>query len=238
MQIKLSMFEGPLDLLLHLIEKSKIDILDVSLSEITKQYLAVVEEQLELDLAGDFLLMAATLIAIKSKTLLPSLKEEKEEEQFLQEEILTRLLEYKKYKKLGNLLEKKEEEQRKYFSRPPLKVVVEGKEVEGLSVDSLYKLFIQVVLASKENLTYTLEKDDFKIEECIENLYKEVVQNSPFSFFALFSPKSTSKSLLITMFLALLELLRLKKVVVIQNKNFDDIIVAKYERKEVIEVHY
>ena len=108
---KLDAFEGPLDLLLHLIEKNKIDIYDIPIVQITEQYLEYVNrlEEEDLEIISDFLIMAVTLLEIKAKMLLPA-KEEEEEEGDVREELVQRLLEYKKYKEMGKLLHKKEEE--------------------------------------------------------------------------------------------------------------------------------
>ena len=107
---KLDAFEGPLDLLLHLIEKNKIDIYDIPIVQITEQYLEYVNrlEEEDLEIISDFLIMAVTLLEIKAKMLLPA-KEEEEEEGDVREELVQRLLEYKKYKEMGKLLHKKEE---------------------------------------------------------------------------------------------------------------------------------
>ena len=107
---KLDAFEGPLDLLLHLIEKNKIDIYDIPIVQITEQYLAYVNqmEEEDLEIVSDFLIMAVTLLEIKAKMLLPK-NEEEEEEGDVRDELVQRLLEYKRYKMMGKLLEKKEE---------------------------------------------------------------------------------------------------------------------------------
>ena len=125
-QITINDFEGPLDLLLHLIKKQDMDIMDISIEEITKQYLEFIEkmEEMNLNVASEYLIMAAELLEIKSSILLPKKEVEDEEEEDPRENLINRLIEYKKYKEITGEFEKLEESRKKYFT----------KEMEDLSV--------------------------------------------------------------------------------------------------------
>ncbi len=238
-KIKLEVFEGPLDLLLHLIKKDEINIYDIPVSEVTKQYLKYMEmmELLDLNIAGEFLVMAATLMQIKSKMLLPQSETEAEapEEEDPRAELVKRLLEYKKFKEAAGELYHKGVRQKDYFGREMEVAGFESSErVETYFEATLFDLitaFTKVMKDVPKELFHEVIKDEFTVEEKIHDVFHLLVKRSSISFGELFK-KAKNKLEIITTFLALLELIRLKEVIVKQINAFGDIRIEK--NKELI----
>jgi segregation and condensation protein A len=239
-QIKLEVFEGPFDLLFHLIDKNEVDIYDIPISEITQQYLAYLEEMqsLDLEIASEFLVMAATLLAIKARMLLPKLpkvlEEESPEEEDPRDELVARLLEYKKYKLIADYLHRQEKEQRKVFFRPNeedlfISLFADQNPLEGVQIDDLKAALIQVL---KKNFDLEPMKEIPREEITIKKKMTEItviLQKHPqgISFFSLFN-NSVSKVEVVVQFLALLELMRKKEVKVSQSSLCGDIFIYAY----------
>jgi segregation and condensation protein A len=239
--IKLPAFEGPLDLLLHLIKDNKLDIYDIPISLITGQYIEYIAmmKELSLEVAGDFLVMAATLIQIKSRMLLP-LDEEAEPEQMEDPrlELVQRLLEYKTFKDASSILKEREEEWQKVFVREPEADDDDDEKVPtelylfDVNVFDLLGAFKKVFdSALPEVLTITREiltvKDKiFLIVDLLENL--ECIR-----FEELFKDNKTRTQLIVT-FLALLEILKLGLARVYQEKEFGKIWIINPRKKETI----
>lgn len=242
-KIKLDMFEGPLDLLLHLIETAEVDIYQVPIAQITEQYMQVLKEaeEMKMDVASEFLVMAATLLAIKSKMLLP--KQEVLEEDFMMEdeewfedprtELVERLLEYKKYKRLGEVLRQREEERSKVYSRPAMDLAAytpEVNPVEGLSPDDLLQAFVE---ALKNRETHEpeakLTREEISVSDRMNEIDSLLLEKGDLLFSSLIDWKTVTKEKVITTFLALLELMKLKKIVCYQERMFGDIRVKRLQ---------
>ncbi|HEY8361845.1 MAG TPA: segregation/condensation protein A [Tissierellaceae bacterium] len=243
LNVKLEAFEGPLDLLLHLIEKNQINIYDIPISELTDQYLSYLEglEELDINLASEFLLMAATLLSIKSRMLLPGVKSndvQQEEcavidEEDPRSELVERLIEYKKYKKIAMILKEKEEYESKIFKRKPedLSFLYDDLCLPEVSFDDLMSIFTDIIrkkdIREKAN-TKTILKEPLPLFKRIEQVYDIVVNMKKVNFKDFFS-KSATKSELIITFLAILELIKLNKVKVYQDQPFGDITIVLRE---------
>jgi len=237
-KVNLEIFEGPLDLLLYLIKKDEFNIEDIPISAITKQYLQYMDlmRMLDLDIAGEFLVMAATLMHIKSKILLPpeDTEEEKSEED-PREELVKKLLEYRKFKEAAEQLKARETQQKEVFSRPAARQPIEdnGREDEPYFEASIFDLlsaFSKILKEVPKNKFYELVKDEVTVSEKIHEIFHILVKKPVIYFLELFG-KARNKIDIIATFLALLELIRMKEVKVRQDKIFGDIkIIRNSER--------
>ncbi|TCT15014.1 condensin subunit ScpA [Natranaerovirga pectinivora] len=238
--IKLQAFEGPLDLLLHLIEKNKVNIYDIPIVSITDQYLEYIKqmENKNLDIMSEFLVMAATLISIKSRMLLPK-KEKMEEESEIdpREELVERLLEYKKYKFIcGELKDKQIDAQKVIFKESTIPEEIKNYEekipVEKLMADidlsKLYKIFKNVMRKQVDKVDLIrsnfgkIEREEFSINDKI-NYIKDLSKNIKKLSFHNLLEKTKSKQEIIATFLAILELIKIGAIHITQENNFDDI---------------
>ena len=236
--IKLAVFEGPLDLLLHLIRKHEVDIHDIPIALITAQYLATIDlmKELNLDVAGDFLLMAATLIHIKSKMLLPRPETAAAvdgEEEDPRDALVRRLLEHQKFKAAGALLHEREQLRAAQWLRPDERIAAiagDGYETE-VEVDlfSLLSAFQAVVQRAKLRPTVFLPPEEISVEARIAQLLSRLSENDACGFEDLFADAQDRSGLIVT-FLALLEMIRLKLVRVFQSGSFGPIRVYKRAR--------
>lgn len=233
LNVKLEIFEGPLDLLLHLIKKNEINIYDIPITLITQQYLEYLEmmKNLNLDIAGEFLLMAATLLHIKSKMLLPPSEEEAgEEEEELGEdpraELVHRLLEYQRYKEAAAELVQRDLLDREVFTRRLFeeKFLAEAEDliVGDLTIFDLIEAIKKVLERVSPEEFQEISLDHFNLKEKILQIMELIWQEKSINFFQLFPPQGT-KSEIIFSFLALLELLRLQMVKVYQPEPFGPI---------------
>jgi segregation and condensation protein A len=240
--IKLDSFEGPLDLLLHLIDKAEVDIYDIPIADITEQYLATIDtmQQLQLDVASEFVVMAATLLSIKSKMLLPK-KEEHVFQPFLdmeveeidpREELVSRLLEYKRYKLLAEQLREMEIGRNQVFTRPAENlspyVREEDHTVKDVTLYDLINALEKLVKKTKEKEPITkVSRDEVSIKDRMREIRDLVrVGGGMVRFYQLFS-KGASRSEIVTTFLALLELMKAKHITCIQNQLFQDIMICE-----------
>ncbi len=234
--VKLDGFEGPLDLLLHLIKKHELNIYDIPIALITKQYLEYLEvmQELNLDVAGEFLVMAATLIHIKSRMLLPRPAPEQEDpEEDPREALVRRLIEHQKFKAAAEMLHEKETVRSAQWTRPEQAIApIAGEEPEPeLEVDlfSLINAFRAVVARAKQRPTVVLPAEQVSIEGRIEQLLERLSETEACGFEDLFEDVATRGDMIVT-FLALLEMIRLKVVRVFQPGAFGDIRVYKRAR--------
>src|SRR5215813_5888542 len=236
--VKLSMFEGPLDLLLFLIKRSEIDIHDIPIALITQQYLDTIDlmRELNLDVAGEFLVMAATLIHIKSKMLLPrpetaSAVEGDEEDP--RDALVRRLLEHQKFKAAAGLLHEKEQLRSAQWQRPDEVVAhIAGDEYEPeLEVDlfSLLTAFQAVVDRAKLRPKVLLPPEQIPVEVRIDQLLARLSETEAMGFEDLFADINDKSGLIVT-FLALLEMIRLKLIRAFQSGSFGPIRVYKRSR--------
>lgn len=233
-QVRIENFEGPLDLLLHLIKKSEINICDIPINLIAQQYLEYVEamKELNLNVAGEFLVMAATLLQIKSKMLLPAdeAAEDEEDGPDPREELVRRLLEYKTYKEAARQLDGQEKMWREIFSREPEPVVAEVESDETLMENvSLFDLVDALKAIVERNPGKTLIEivpDNLTVRERMNVILETLEGKDSVSFAALFDG-SCHRLVIIVTFLALLELIRLRVAHVFQSETFGPILVSR-----------
>jgi len=232
-KIKLEIFEGPLDLLLYLIKKNHINIYDIPITDVTKQYLEYLElmKLLNLDIVGEFLVIAATLIQIKSRMLLP--QEEtppEEEEEDPRAELVKRLLEYQKFKDAAEDLREKESTRRNIFTRTsdkPLEQLGEDSEVYfEANLFDLISAFSKALKDIPKEVFYEVMKDDFTVDQKIHDILHALLERPTISLTELFS-NAKNKLEIIANFLAVLELIRLKEIVVVQKNIFGDIKILR-----------
>lgn len=230
--VKLAQFEGPLDLLLHLISKAKIDLQDIFVSEITEQYLVYMDQigELDMDRASEFLNMAATLLYIKSRALLPAKREELEDEDFVdpETELIERLRAYKLYKEAGERLGEMERGAKGIYYKLPEELVDIEQEIfiEGSDADALYMAFLELLKNRKkepeERRRVEIRQDTFSIRVQKKKILERLRSEKKVSFFSLFEEQSTHMEIAVT-FVALLELWHVGRLAVRQNKAFADI---------------
>ena len=231
-QVDLAVFHGPLDLLLYLIKKEEVDIYDIPIAKITKQYLKYVEmmTSLDLEIAGEFILMAATLIRIKTRLLLPR-EADNEEEDDPREELIMALIEYKKYKEAGDILRDKALlEEQNYVPVSPV-TKIDGK-VELQQVTTLFDLvgaFQEVMTAKKEETFHDVENEEISIEERISYVMTALQEKEFATFKELFTdlPK---KIVAVVTFIALLELTRSRRITIFQSIPFSELRVYRGEQ--------
>jgi segregation and condensation protein A len=241
-KIKIDAFEGPLDLLLHLINRLEIDIYDIPVAEITDQYVSYIHtmKELELDVASEYLVMAATLLAIKSKMLLPKHDDEwdAEEEEFIYEEdprdeLVMQLLEYKKYKEAAGEFKHLEAERALIYTKPPIDLTPFSSDanVEKADLDvNLYDMLgaFQKLLRRKrlqKPLQTRITRQEVSIERRIGELRETLrAKGNKVPFTSLFV--DDNKEQLVVTFLAILEMMKQNEVIVEQTNNFEDIFIA------------
>ncbi len=239
-ELKLDNFEGPLDLLCHLIDKNKMDIYDVKLAEITDQYIEYLNkmEAQNLDIASEFLVMASTLVYLKSKQLLP--KEVEDEAELTEEELLRRIIEYKKYKEISIKFKKFYEENSKRFSKLPEKIELPKQKIEKEYSNTLlyenYKRLIEnhevKMNKNAENIEKIAIRETFSVTSKVREIFKELSKKPKFVFNKLFSISSKPKAEVVTAFTGVLELSRRNKIGTEQEELFGDIIVKRKENSK------
>ncbi len=237
-KVKLDAFEGPLDLLLYLIRKNEVNIYDIPIKLITEQYLAYIAlmQELNLDVAGEFLVMAATLIHMKSRTLLPRPDPAQDDapEEDPREALVRRLLEHQKYKAAAELLHERETLRSAQFMRPDASVAeAAGDEYEPeLEVDlfTLLAAFKGVLERANRRPHMVLPPEQISIEDRIQQLLGRLSETEACGFEELFEDGDGSRSFMIVTFLAVLEMIRLKLIRVFQSGSFGAIRVYKRAR--------
>ncbi|WP_456274176.1 segregation/condensation protein A [Bacillus sp. AK031] len=249
--VKIDAFEGPLDLLLHLIHSLEIDIYDIPMAQITEQYLLYIHtmKKLELDVASEYLVMAATLLAIKSKMLLPKHEEIQDEEDFEldedpRDELVDRLIEYKKYKEAAEELKTREEERGRMYTKPPSDLSqyaeekTSGKLDQDVSIYDMLGAFHKLLRRKKlqKPVTTKISRQEIPIEKRMDEILEHLkgIQKKQ-RFFSLF-PNEDREHIVVT-FLAVLELMKRKQIFVRQDENFDDFFVQSAEGAELVGNH-
>ncbi|MGE5835121.1 MAG: segregation and condensation protein A [Acidobacteriota bacterium] len=234
--VRLQNFEGPLDLLLHLIKKNEVNIYDIPIALVTQQYLEYLElmQDLNLDVAGEFLVMAATLIHIKSRMLLPRPDPTQEDpEEDPREALVRRLLEHQRFKAAAELLHEKEIQRSAQWGRPDGRVaeLVGDPPEPEIEVDlfSLMAAFRQVMDRMRQRPVVPLPAEQIPLERRIEQLLARLSETEACGFEELFADVQTRAGMIVT-FLALLEMIRLKLVRVFQQGNFGPIRVYRRAR--------
>lgn len=237
--IKIPAFEGPFDLLLHLIKENKVDIYDIPIAVITGQYLQYLEmmKELNLDVAGDFLVMAATLIHIKSRMLLPVDEEAPVEEEDPRLELIQRLLEYQAFKDSSLVLREKEEEWMNIFHREPVK----DEEAEAESAEPELYLFdvnlfdllgaFKKILDTAPPEAVRITREALTVKDKIAHIMEMLENNDTIRFEDLFKEDRSRVQLVVT-FVALLELIRLGLIRAYQENDFGNIWVINPQKKE------
>jgi segregation and condensation protein A len=233
-RILLPSFEGPLDLLLYLIRRDKIDIYDIPIAPITRQYMQYLElmRELNLDVAGEFMVMAATLIHIKSKLLVPLSPTEAagdEEQPDPREELVKRLLEFERYKEAAGVLHQKGEVRAASFTRPEgvlPRFDDHGEEMLEAGLFDLIAAFKELLERRKTLLAHEVEREKRSVEERMQELLELIREGQSIEFLELFAAQQTKAAMILT-FLALLELIRLKRVKVYQRGVFGAIRVFR-----------
>jgi segregation and condensation protein A len=235
-KVKIENFEGPLDLLVHLIKEAKMDIAEVKLSEITDQYIKYIEQIDELDMekASEFIEMAATLLEIKSKKILPRLDDEVPEEEDSEQRLLRQIEEYKIFKEASEELKKIENIDRMYKEPDKqankCKIVLKDIVLDGL-LDAFANLLHKVRIQEKEIEPKKIVKDRFTVAEKIAVIKDSVMIKERIKFSELIDEKIT-RSEVINVFLAILELLKLQTISIVQNNVFEEIEIVKYNESE------
>ncbi len=228
--VKLERFEGPLDLLLHLIKRDEIDIYDIPIARITQQYLAYLElmRALDLEVAGDFLVMAATLMRIKAKMLLPlPAAGEEEEEGDPREELVQRLIEYRQFKEAAGTLKLREGERRMLYERG----MVPGEDEAGplpLAAVTLFDLLDalnRVMARVPEPTAYEVETEAYDVEDKISLIARTVAERGSVSFEELLRACLARAEMIVT-FIALLELVKMGQVGIVQVQHLGDILLV------------
>jgi segregation and condensation protein A len=248
--VKIDTFEGPLDLLLHLINRLEIDIYDIPMSEITDQYLIYIKtmKELHLDVASEYLVMAATLLAIKSKMLLPKHEElivdddmEINYEEDPRDELVERLIEYRKYKEAAEDLKGLEEERNLMFSKPPSDLSELSKDVQVEKVEinvTIYDMLgaLQKMMRRKKlqkPLATKIARQEISIEKRMEEILFELKSiKGRKSFYELFP--FPQKEHIVVSFLAILELMKRREIQIEQEQNFAEIFVMSLEGVELV----
>lgn len=232
-KVRLDTFEGPLDLLLYLIKREELNIYDISITRITGQYLEYLNlmELLDLEVAGEFLVMAATLMQIKSKMLLPPDPAGDGEEEDPRAELVRRLLEYKAFKEAAEKLKGFETERGGVFTRSGVEPRLGTGDLSDspfgdVSLFDLIAAFSKILKTLPQDAGHEIEKDEFTVAEKVHEIFHRLMEEPVIYFSALFR-SSWTKPEVITTFLALLELIRLREVNVRQPDPFGDIEIAR-----------
>lgn len=237
LDLKINEFEGPLDLLLHLIKENKMDIFDIEIEKITDQYLAYLDSQesMNLEVASEYLVLATELIEIKSKMLLPNEKAklENEEEIDPREELVNRLLEYEAYKKITQELKEKESIRRAIYTKPAsnLTEYINENSTVGLDIDinDLVEAFKKFLERKKEDapLSTKITEKEITVSSRRYDIKMILSREKKVSFFKLF-PVLT-KEYVVATFLAILEMAKSRELRITQNDTFDDIVCEVVE---------
>ena len=233
--IKLDNFEGPLDLLCHLVDKNKMDINQIKISEITDQYIDYINkmQELNLDVTSEFILMASTLLFIKSKSLLP--KQVEDEAELTEEELIHRIIEYKKYKEISKKLKELYQVYSKRFYKVPDKIELPARKLEqNYSKDLIEQSYKNLVEKNKSKINknaINIEKiaitETVTVTSKVKDIFKELIKKPRFIFSKLCSAKKYTRLETVTAFSGILELTRRNKIKAQQERNFGDIIVEK-----------
>lgn len=228
-KLELGAFAGPLDLLLYLIKQERANIFDIPIARITDEYLKYIRlmKTLDISLAGDFLVMAATLIEIKSKMLLPReiFAEEDEEPDDPRKELVDRLLEYEKFKSAAQMLYEKTTVEQAVFTRGRVESDENNQEI-NVSVFDLLNVFQKTLARRTEEFQMKIEREEMSLSEMIKNLKQRIFQGKELNLLEFFAGIKT-KSELVLAFVAVLEIVRTESVKLMQNKTFGEIILIK-----------
>ena len=228
--VKLDAFEGPMDLLMHLIEKNKIDLYDIPIADLTRQYLDHIDTlyQFDIEYASEFLVMAATLLRIKSRMLLPKNDREEEQEEDPRMELVERLLEYRRFKEVSSILFSLNDAQSPYVERAPMPLPAHRLPVVGLSAETLMRIFSDVQRIREEPIipAVVVSAEEYRVQDKMTDIlillrrrHGRMKLNDAF-------PTGTREELLST-FLALLELAKMQVICLLQEHLYYEIIISE-----------
>lgn len=237
--IKLDNFEGPLDLLCHLIEKNKMDINQVKISDITDQYIEYLNkmQEMNLEIASEFIVMASTLIYIKSKSLLP--KQVEDEEELTEEQLIQRIIDYKKYKEIKNKLREQFNEYSKRFYKIAETIELPNRKIEDEHIkDEIVEAYLSLVEKNNNKVNENaanIEKiailETVTVASKVKDIFKELIRKPKFVFGSLCKEKKYTRLETVTALSGVLELSRRNKIHADQEKNFSDIIIEKNKKE-------
>ncbi|MCK9594491.1 MAG: segregation/condensation protein A [Candidatus Omnitrophica bacterium] len=232
-KIKLELFEGPLDLLLYLVKRDHLNIYDIPIAKVTEQYLSYLElmKCLDLNIAGEFLVMAATLMQIKSKMLLPAVESEEAQDDAVdpRDELVKQLLEYERFKEIAQELRQREIKQQDIFKRPKLqeKDLPETAPVYfEASIFDLITAFSQALEETPKDIFYNVIKDEYSIEDKIHQILHLLLLKNSVKLSELFTQAKTKIEIIVT-FLSILELVKLREIRALQCEAFGEIEIAR-----------
>ena len=245
-KVKFEVFEGPMDLLLYLVKKEEVDIYEVNLTKIAREFIEYVDlmREFDIEIAGEFLVMASTLVYIKSKELLPVDQqvqaEDDDEGEDPRWELIRKLVEYKKFKDAADKLETLEHRQEDVYPRLPAKQAFEMPEDRGPRVEvSIFDLINAVndVIKRVESRTATgteIFDEQFTVAEKITAIHARIADEESFSFAELFAA-AASRAEVVATFLAMLELIRLRQIIITQEDTFGEIRISRGEGEAALE---
>jgi len=242
-RLKLDVFEGPLDLLLHLVKINEMEIADIQIAEIARQYMSYLTmmEDLDLDVAGDYLVMAATLMNIKSRSLLPrdpAVEETSDEEEIDEilstQDLIRRLVAYRRIKELAEELRQKEEENSRLFYRATVIPLVPGAESEMPRQDilNLFDAFARVLSRVRIDTEHHVQAEAYSVEDKVVEVREKLRTNKQLNFSRIFET-CVSKAEVVCYFLAILELARMREITLAQADAFEDILVEPWDDKVI-----
>ena len=232
LKIKLGEFAGPLDLLLYLIKQEQANIFDIPIARITDEYLSYIRlmKTLDIAVAADFLVMAATLIEIKSKMLLPrdpTVAGEEEEFEDPRKELVDQLLEYEKFKSAAHMLYERSTVEQAVFKRGTIDSDENNAEISATVFD-LLTVFQKIVVRHKEQVTLEIEREEISLADMIKALRKRIFDELELNLLTFFEDMHTRREL-VTAFIAVLEIVRTEEVKLVQKQTFGDIFLKKVE---------
>lgn len=245
--IKIENFEGPFDLLFHLLEKNQVSIYDIPINIIADQYMEYLfaMQEMDLEIASEFLVTAATLLHIKSRMLLPEKKEASSEEIDPREELVMRLIEYRKYKDFTGTLRQREKDWAViYYKIPEVIQITREDEVLELNPEELKKCYSAVIARNIKKInpnvsgmSQIIQQEKVSLKSKMREIVRTLINKTCFKFNELFSLKKGTKLDVVTGFLAILELAKLKRITIEQKQQFSDIYIhkSKYELEDIPE---
>jgi segregation and condensation protein A len=229
LKIKLGEFAGPLDLLLFLIKQEQANIFDIPIAKITDEYVRYIRlmKSLDIAVAADFLVMAATLIEIKSKMLLPRdpVAEDGEEIEDPRQELVDRLLEYEKYKSAAQMLYERSTVEQAVFKRGQIESDENNAEINATMFD-LLTVFQKILARYKEEVQMEIQREEISLADMIRNMRRRILEHSELNLLTFFEEMHTRREL-VTAFMAVLEIVRTEDVKLLQRTTFGDIILRK-----------
>lgn len=237
-ELRLDNFEGPLDLLCYLIDKNKMDIYQIEISKVAEQYMEYLKEQekLNLEVASEFLIMASTLILIKSKGLLP--KENEDEAELTEEELLNRIIEYKKFKEISRVFKERIAVYSNRIHKFPEDIELPKQTIEKqYTIENIIKAYSNLIKRDEmkknenaQNIEKIAVHDVYSVSDKVKDIFRELIRRPKFVFNKLFSLKEKPKAEVVTAFSGVLELSRRNKIDTMQEELFGDIIVSKSKK--------